>query len=168
MTKTTFKKTIVVDFDGVLHWYRKGWQDGAIYDEPVPGSFDWLRMLLGPGAEEFEVCIYSSRSKDGAGVHAMGEWFIRHGLSVDELNQLKFPTQKPAAWITIDDRAFHFRGEFPTAEYMADFKAWTDPGEEEVHFDAKIIRIAAEDVTRGGAMGHGERLLRIADRLQGR
>lgn len=29
------KKTIVFDFDGVIHRYSKGWQNGSIYDKPV-------------------------------------------------------------------------------------------------------------------------------------
>lgn len=168
MTKTTFKKTIVVDFDGVLHWYRKGWQDGVIYDEPVPGSIAFLVMLLTDGAEEFEVCIYSSRSKDAEGVAAMRAWLKEHGLDPDLLFQITFPMQKPAAWITIDDRAFHFRGNFPTAEYMVNFKAWMDPEEESVRIDAEFIRRAGYDVTKSVDAESGPRLLRIADRLLGR
>ncbi|MFB4275740.1 hypothetical protein ACBJ59_10645 [Nonomuraea sp. MTCD27] len=38
--------TIAVDFDGVIHTYGKGWHDGSIYDEPVPGALDALRSLM--------------------------------------------------------------------------------------------------------------------------
>ena len=36
------RKTIVFDFDGVIHKYSKGWQDGSIYDEPVEGIKDLI------------------------------------------------------------------------------------------------------------------------------
>jgi hypothetical protein len=38
--------TICVDFDGVIHAYTKGWYDGTIYDEPIPGALDGLRTLM--------------------------------------------------------------------------------------------------------------------------
>lgn len=38
--------TVAVDFDGVIHTYRKGWHDGTIYDEPIPGAFDALQALM--------------------------------------------------------------------------------------------------------------------------
>ncbi|SRR5258706_14658403 len=38
--------TIAVDFDGVIHAYSRGWQDGSIYDGPLPGAFDALRTLM--------------------------------------------------------------------------------------------------------------------------
>ena len=38
--------TIAVDFDGVIHAYSKGWQDGTIYDPPMLGAFQSLRGLM--------------------------------------------------------------------------------------------------------------------------
>jgi hypothetical protein len=130
----SYKKIICVDFDGVIHWYRKGWQEGKIYDKPVPGAMEWLvRFARNP---EFEVAIYSSRSKDPKLLHEMKDWITleldRYLSWVDgydskplELfDKLTFPTQKPAAFLTIDDRAICFRGYFPSTEEIKNFKPW--------------------------------------------
>jgi len=119
-----FRPTICVDFDGVIHAYTSGWQGvDVIADEPVNGAFDWLIEMLetddGP-----EPVIYSSRSKEEAGIKAMKEWFAIHGFPHDMLGKLKFPTQKPAAYLTIDDRAMCFEGTFPTVDEITKFKPW--------------------------------------------
>lgn len=126
---------ICVDFDGVIHSYASGWKGvDQIPDPPVPGAIDWLLAHL-PVPEALgmaspyvgpEVVIYSSRSKERAGIAAMKEWLVRNG--VDEWyfrdDILKFPTQKPAAFLTIDDRAICFDGRFPTSEEMLAFTPW--------------------------------------------
>src|SRR6266540_4074984 len=53
-------KTIAVDFDGVIHAYSRGWQDGSIYDEPMPGAFDALRTLM----ERYAVFIHTTRNAE--------------------------------------------------------------------------------------------------------
>lgn len=40
------KKTICVDFDGVIHKYSKGWQGDVIYDEPVEGAKEYSKYKL--------------------------------------------------------------------------------------------------------------------------
>lgn len=52
-------KTIAIDFDGVIHKYSKGWQDGTIYDEPVDNVFETIQDLMGKG---YSVFIFSTRS----------------------------------------------------------------------------------------------------------
>lgn len=37
---------------------------------------------------------------------------------------LKYPSKKPPAYLTIDDRAIRFNGTFPTTEEMDNFEPW--------------------------------------------
>ena len=40
------------------------------------------------------------------------------------MGELQFPTHKPPALLTIDDRAFQFKGEFPALDDIENFKPW--------------------------------------------
>lgn len=128
-----FTPTICIDFDGVIHNYDRGWQDGAIYGEVVPGFFEWVERVRG----KFKLVIYSSRSKDDAGVTAMGLWlhdqrnkWIAAGGRRDPVEPLtiEFALEKPAAFLTIDDRAIQFRGDWSdpalTPDAMMAFRPW--------------------------------------------
>lgn len=128
-----FRPTICVDFDGVIHSYERGWQDGAIYGEVVPGFFEWVERVR----QHFRLVIYSSRSKSDDGVMAMGLWlhekrnaWIRAGGDRHPTEPLtfEFAHEKPAAWLTIDDRAICFRGDWSAGELAPDslrsFKPW--------------------------------------------
>lgn len=117
------RKILCIDFDGVLHSYTSGWQGArTIGDPPISGAFEWLRSLLDWPEEwgamgkpsPFTVCIYSSRSRQFGGKRAMRKWLLRHGIEREYVQQIKFPTKKPAAYLTIDDRAICFRGEYPS------------------------------------------------------
>lgn len=127
-------KILCIDFDGVLHSYVSGWQGvRCIPDPPVPCALDWLRGLIDPflvervpeNAEpEWEVCIYSSRSRQWGGRRAMKAWLRRWGLEESYLREIRFPTKKPAAYLTIDDRAICFEGTFPSPDEMRAFRPW--------------------------------------------
>lgn len=118
-----FKKIILVDFDGVLSDYSSGWQGADIAnDPPVPGAIGWLREMLAD--DRFDVQIYSSRSRQEGGILCMKNWLIEHGMPVEEADRIKFPTEKPAAFLTIDDRAVCFTGVFPTPHAIQHFKPW--------------------------------------------
>ena len=126
-----------VDFDGVIHSYTSGWQGvSVISDPPVKGAIEWLidhlpvpDALGGCMAPKYEgpiVQIYSSRSKSWFGRRAMRKWLIANGLPREYIDDglLKFPAKKPAAFLTIDDRAICFNGQFPSTSDMMGFKPW--------------------------------------------
>ena len=131
-----FKPTICVDFDGVIHSYERGWQNGVIYGTVVPGFFEWVERVR----FQFKLVIYSSRSKTDEGVAAMGLWlhekrneWIKAGgeRHPTEPLEIEFAHEKPAAWLTIDDRAICFRGDWGDSalspEAMRSFKPWNSP-----------------------------------------
>ena len=150
------KKTICLDFDGVLHSYTSGWKGATeIPDPPVHGALAWLKELIGD--ERFEVAIYSSRSNLVGGIAAMKRWLAQNwstmyggdivGVRSDRKvilieDAVEWPTEKPAAHLTIDDRAWQFRGIFPTMGNMASFTPWNKVGDSapiETHNDVIVL-----------------------------
>jgi len=65
--------TIAVDFDGVIHAYSKGWQDGTIYDSPMPGALDGVRAVMATDA----VFIHTTREPE-----QVMPWLEGHGFDV--------------------------------------------------------------------------------------
>lgn len=123
------KPILCVDFDGVLHAYTSGWHGEVIIkDGPIPGAMAFLCEAV----KHFEVHIYSSRSRLQPGREAMREaiwtWLLEdtghpsRALKVYEL--LQFSHEKPAAFLTIDDRAVCFDGTFPDPVALLNFKPW--------------------------------------------
>lgn len=128
------KPILCVDFDGVIHSYERGWQNGEIYGTVVPGFFEWVEQVR----DHFKIVIYSSRSKDDEGVTAMGFWlhqqrndWIKSGGQGNPTEPLaiEFTNEKPPAFLTIDDRAIRFEGNWNAPELSLDalrtFKPWT-------------------------------------------
>jgi hypothetical protein len=106
-------KTIAVDFDGVIHAYSQGWQDGSIYDEPVPGALDAIRALQRDAA----VFVHTTRAPD-----AVCCWLEERGIpATTDLppdNVYEFWNSQAIVLVTnrklpavayIDDRAVRFR-----------------------------------------------------------
>lgn len=126
------KPILCLDFDGVLHSYTSGWKGAAcIPDPPVPGAMAFLVEAV----ERFQVAVFSSRSSQQFGVQAMWDW-LRDRLAehlncrmaaADLVKRIDFPLSKPAAFVTLDDRAINFAGTFPPIESLKAFRPWTDP-----------------------------------------
>jgi len=63
----------------------------------------------------------------------MRKWLTRHFRDVwasdrtscdDKLAEIEWPTEKPAALVTIDDRAIQFDGRWPSIDEIKAFKPW--------------------------------------------
>jgi hypothetical protein len=131
-----------IDLDGVLHSYTSGWKGPRnIPDPPVKGAIPWLRSLLSdpecicamaPRFLDFDVQIFSSRSRHVGGRRAIKKWLFKQFVAIGEPGQcielLKFPLWKPPAFLHIDDRAWLFTGSFPTVSRMKAFKPWNKGG----------------------------------------
>ena len=112
---------LCVDFDGVIHSYEHGWKKGEIYGTVVPGFFEWLELAQ----KYFTVVVYSSRSRDKGGVEAMKTWLAKANGGVLP-NGLYFIHEKPPAFLTIDDRAICFKGNWLELDpkRLREFKPW--------------------------------------------
>lgn len=114
------KPILCLDFDGVCHSYASGWRGAdVIPDPPVPGLYDFLSAA----SKDFEVCVFSSRSHQDGGLLAMQDW-LRHHAPDGFGDWPVFVTEKPPAFLGIDDRVLTFKGIWPTVEEMKNFKTW--------------------------------------------
>ena len=117
------KPILLLDFDGVIHSYKSGWQGATIItDPPVPGFWDWAVQA----AEHFDLQIYSARSSAPGGIEAMAGWLVDNKPSHIKGVSFGLPTTKPAAFLTIDDRAITFEGDWSSlgVERLLQFQPW--------------------------------------------
>ena len=129
---TDRKPILCLDFDGVLHSYTSGWQGAEVIpDPPVPGAMHFIW----DATDHFRVAIFSSRSNRLRGRAAMERWLRMHFREYwaadrttcdDKLAEIEWPTEKPAAFITLDDRAITFDGTWPNIEMLLNFKPWNE------------------------------------------
>jgi hypothetical protein len=114
-------KRVAIDFDGVIHDYRGGWQGyGAIPGEAVPGVVEDILRLRAAG---YSVAVVTSRALDAEGAEAVREWLRRRGLEVgrdiEEVTALKLP-----AMAYFDDRGVTFRPGMDLLEAVRAFTPW--------------------------------------------
>jgi hypothetical protein len=122
------KPILCLDFDGVLHHYRSGWEGvDVVGDGPTPGAMRFIYRAV----DVFDVHVYSTRSNDDLGrdamIAAIREWvYDEFSVPVAErvFSSLSFPTAKPPAMVTLDDRAVTFTGSFPDPAALLAFKTW--------------------------------------------
>jgi hypothetical protein len=133
-----YKPILSIDFDGTISLYKNGWQGiDIINEDPVPGAMKFIYEA----SKYFIINIFSTRSKELKGERAMRYWTFFHlqaymlsvGCSLDEFNvvfhNIQWPTTKPSAFLSIDDRALQFQGDWSIFEpkKLLDFRPWNKP-----------------------------------------
>ena len=124
------KPILVLDFDGVVT------RDG---DGPTEGFFEWAVEAN----KYFKLVIHSHKSRDSEeGADWMQDWLQTHVISwrhsqlernsalATALLEFDFPTHRPDAFLTIDDRAITFTGRWNAPnlrpEALSQFLPWHD------------------------------------------
>ena len=124
------KPILCLDFDGVLHSYTSGWKGAEVIpDPPVDGAMDFIWRA----SDHFRIAVFSSRSNQPGGIVAMRNWLESHfrffwaadrTYCDDVLAEIEWPTEKPSAFVTIDDRSLTFEGIWPDVTELLAFKPW--------------------------------------------
>jgi len=125
-------RTILIDFDGVIHSYVSEWQGKTtIPDPPIPGAITALKDYV--RHPNIRPAIWTSRVHCGENEdpnlaehakQAIRAWLIKYGMTVAEVDQIPITNSKPPATLIVDDRAFSFRGDFPTPWFVERFEPW--------------------------------------------
>lgn len=102
------KRTVLVDFDGVLHQYS-GWTGPEPVGEPIPNARHACHIL----AKEYNLVCFTTREPS-----YVVTWLARYGFPMMRVTSIKVP-----AHLQIDDRAIEFRGEW-TDEFLRKVKEW--------------------------------------------
>ena len=118
------KRTICIDFDGVLHDYSNGFQGDDIFGEMIPGADVGTKVLKENGNT---IVIYTTRKA----TDALKKWLKDNSISYDYINEN--PDQpkgsegcKLIADIYIDDRGICFHGKWEEwfIREIAEFQPW--------------------------------------------
>lgn len=129
MKKTTYNmtleegKVVAFDFDGVIHKYSKGWQDGSIYDEPNKDVLDLMLILQ---LMKIPCVIISTREPQ-----QIKEWWDKQGITLrakvldwdtsfyNDCSCIGITNRKIPAQLYIDDRAYRYTGQ-TVQEFLTD------------------------------------------------
>lgn len=108
------KKTIVFDFDGVIHVGYKGWKDGSIYGKIDNRLIDYMIQLMG----KYYVVISSNRPAEQIVDHLnnldLGVKFevfkkdLENNLYWNKDNVIGVTNEKAVGILYIDDRGYRY------------------------------------------------------------
>ena len=108
--RTHFKKTILIDLDGVLNIYN-----GKFDENTIPAPRQDSKEFLNELSQDFEIKIFTTRNRLKA-----SQWLIENDLDkyVTDVTNVKEP-----CFLHIDDRCITFRGN--TKETIKQVKQFT-------------------------------------------
>ena len=116
-------KSICIDFDGVIHDYRKGWQGIDVFDRVLPGASEATRQLREAG---YMIIIHTSRNDSPA----LREFLDKNSICFDHINHNPYQPEgsdrgKVIADVYLDDRGVRFTGDWNDAvRQILNFKTW--------------------------------------------
>lgn len=111
-------KTVVFNFDGVIHSYTSGWKGTAcIPNPPVEGIKEAIEEIRSAG---YRVVVVSNRCKLESGRRAISRYLREYDITVDEIS-----AEAPPAIAYIGDRALYFDGNSSNLlDKIKNFEPW--------------------------------------------
>jgi len=101
-------RIISIDFDGVIHKNSKGFHDGTVYDEPIPGTKEALEFL----SKKYTIVISTCKAiperpliNGKTGIELIWEWLKKYNLDkyISDITDKKIRCS-----FYIDDKAIRF------------------------------------------------------------
>lgn len=123
MTKK--KKTICIDFDGVIHDYSKGWQGEDVFGNMITNADIGTSILKKKG---WTIIIFTTRKKSSK----LEKWLKDNNITYDYINenpdQPDNTSGKIIADVYLDDRGICFSGTWNEwfIREILDFKPWQE------------------------------------------
>ena len=109
------KKTIVFDFDGVIHSGYRGYGDGSIYGKIDLDLLDYIKELM----KNYYIVISSNRPAEQIVKHMNDlDYGIEFKMFNKDMNENMYwndsdaigvTNQKAVGWLYVDDRGFRYK-----------------------------------------------------------
>lgn len=115
------RQAVCFDFDGVIHKYSKGWQDGSIYDEVNVEVVKLISIL-----QNYKIPVFVCSTRNPKQIIEWWERVIDLPVKIikdetfwKDLTTVGITNRKLPAQLYIDDRAYKYNGQ-TVKEFLLD------------------------------------------------